>query len=522
MARRDLPPRWPTHCSHAARGGNVAMITALVLLPICALIGGMIDLSRAQSGKAAAQAALDAAVLAVALEQVGSDLEDTTPVDLTVTATEAFSAQTAGKRFSLTQLSVVRVGDVLTGEAIVSTESYFLGMIGIPSMQTRQTSEVKLGEHAFEIALVLDTTGSMDGAKLSDMKAAANHMIDAMSARVNDTSKLKFALVPFSNFVNVGPGMRGQSFMDGSGAASYHHEYFSEAVERFALYDHLGIDWPGCVETRPQPYDVTDERPRLVVPDTLFVPAFHPDEPDDPAAFPNTYLTDTGLGPGPLGEVRNVAKFGVQPGPWAPVSVQRTPYPFFANYLQDQGPDFTCNTQPIVPLSNSYPSLKFAINGLAAKGGTNLVEGVTWGWRVLSSEVPFTQGRAEATPNLSKAIVLLTDGNNGINGFPTDLGSEYFSYGYVENGRLGLAPGASTADINAALDARFTQACTNIKAAGVTIFVIRLEMADLKSEALLRGCASSPAHYLNVPDSAQLDAAFESVREKLTLLYLSR
>ena len=57
----------------------------------------------------------------------------------------------------------------------------------------------------YEVALVLDTTGSMAGGKLAAMKDAVEGLIDSMSSQVKGKDRLKFALVPFSTFVNVGP-----------------------------------------------------------------------------------------------------------------------------------------------------------------------------------------------------------------------------------------------------------------------------------------------------------------------------
>ena len=41
---------------------------------------------------------------------------------------------------------------------------------------------------------------------------------------------------------------------------------------RFSLFDALGQPWNGCVEMRPQPYDVQDTQPSATTPGTLFVP----------------------------------------------------------------------------------------------------------------------------------------------------------------------------------------------------------------------------------------------------------
>jgi Flp pilus assembly protein TadG len=51
-------------------------------------------------------------------------------------------------------------------------------------------------------------------------------------------------------------------------------------VSRFDLFDRIkGGSWKGCIEARPEPYDVTDDPPSPSNPDTLFVPYFAPDEP---------------------------------------------------------------------------------------------------------------------------------------------------------------------------------------------------------------------------------------------------
>lgn len=406
--------------------GNVVMIFALSLLPLIALVGGMLDFSRARSHQSLSQDALDATVLAAAIDSVGGDLSDTTPVDLTSAYRPVYDAMLEGEPVSVQSLTVERIGETVSARVTIRSETIFLGLIGLNQFSATQNAEVTLGERSFEIALALDTTGSMAGPKMTRLKSAATQLVSDMSARVSDRSKLRFALVPFANFVNVGAGRRGAGWIDNTGLASYHHEIFDIAADRFDVYDHLGIGWPGCVESRPSPYDVTDERPRSAVPDTLFVPAFHPDEPDSTIDFPNTYLTDTSAGDDD-DVTFDAAKYGIfstSPASWVTASVSRTPYIFYSNYTHDQGPDFSCASQPVQPLTTNYAAVTTQINALDANGGTNLVEGITWGWRVLSAQEPFTEGRPDATADNVKVIILLSDGLNGINAFPTDLGSE--------------------------------------------------------------------------------------------------
>ena len=61
-----------------------------------------------------------------------------------------------------------------------------------------------------EVALVLDTTKSMEGARLAELKRAARKFLDTIDASLpdNDANAFKVAIVPFSEYVNVGLGRR--------------------------------------------------------------------------------------------------------------------------------------------------------------------------------------------------------------------------------------------------------------------------------------------------------------------------
>ena len=76
--------------------------------------------------------------------------------------------------------------------------------------------------------------------------------------------------------------------MDTEAKSSVHDDIFTKdngktysGTNRFELFDKMNVDWGGCVESRPYPYDVTEAAPTSANPDTLYVPYFAPDEPDD-------------------------------------------------------------------------------------------------------------------------------------------------------------------------------------------------------------------------------------------------
>ena len=167
------------------------------------------------------------------------------------------------------------------------------------------SSEVKCGGDTLEIALVLDNSGSMgSNGKIDTLKLAASDLVTTLHASLGSMSKpdpLQFSLVPFAGMVNVGPGNRYESWMDTTGVGTHHHEYLNwdddpqaikvgngyqnaagQPLTRFTLFDNLpGVDWKGCVESRPYPELALDTAPDTAVPATMFVPTFAPDTPDN-------------------------------------------------------------------------------------------------------------------------------------------------------------------------------------------------------------------------------------------------
>ena len=49
---------------------------------------------------------------------------------------------------------------------------------------------------------------------------------------------------------------------------------------------------------------------------------------------------------------------------------------------------------------------------MAPTGNTNVPEGMAWGWRTVSSNAPFTDGRPNTEKGNDKVVIVLTDGAN--------------------------------------------------------------------------------------------------------------
>ncbi len=74
---------------------------------------------------------------------------------------------------------------------------------------------------------------------------------------------------------------------------------------------------------------------------------------------------------------------------------------------------------------------------MKADGYTHVAEGVGWGLRVISPGEPFTEGVEYSDEDITKAMVLLTDGENTFNSENNHNDSTYTAYGFLHQARLG-------------------------------------------------------------------------------------
>ena len=65
------------------------------------------------------------------------------------------------------------------------------------------------------------------------------------------------------------------------------------------------------------------------------------------------------------------------------------------------------------------------------------------------------------------------------------------------------------------IDARTALACTNVKAANIKIYTVRVIDGDAN---LLRNCATKPNMYYNVNQASQLNSVFSSIAQNLANL----
>jgi hypothetical protein len=566
-----------------------------------------VDTSKVESSKWSMQRSLDAAALGAAkqfgrtqdraeLEHWASSLffanEGRNPADNT-----RFTYEGVTRKDGNNVLRVSATRDIPTyfGGAVKAVTG---GRLDLERWPVQAFSEVVVANRSIELALVLDNSGSMEkapasggAAKITTLRDATKKLVEEMlksQPEANAKDPVRISVVPFAASVNIGSKYANADWMDTKGINPSHHDDIdwstwkilgvSQAWEmpdgswrqlgitpltKFTLFDKLSRRysdwaWGGCVQSRPNGYAITDDQPDVRYPSTLFVPLFSPSEYNwggSLSSVKNDYLPEgsvisDGNDVAALLKQRDVTKYLGTPT---------------ANITKG-GPNAGCTTSAITPLTATQSTVQTAVRNLQPLGGTNIAEGLAWGWRTLTSGQPFPEGRPRGTKENLKVVVLMTDGENTYNagysnGQQIELTnanrSQFGTYGYgqildlkkpvptplrtrvgrIFENTVATTPKATIASITAAMNETMSRTCENIKkdgtndegGDGIVIFTIAFDLKDgspIKDR--LRACASngidgkSAKLYYDAKNSSDLLTAFSSITDEISALRIAR
>ncbi|WP_244492448.1 VWA domain-containing protein [Aureimonas sp. AU22] len=463
------------------------------------------------------------------------------------------------------------------------------GRLDLERWPVQAFSEVVVANRSIELALVLDNSGSMErapagggAAKITTLRDATKKLVEEMlksQPQANAKDPVRISVVPFAASVNIGKDYANADWMDTKGINPSHHDDLdwsklagakqaadgswrlsNAPLTKFTIFEKLrqrrsDWGWGGCVQSRPEGFAITDDTPDTRYPSTLFVPMFAPSEYDwsgTLSSVKNDYLPDASK-PSNSADATALAK-------------QRDVTKYFGTGAMDTrkgGPNSGCTTSAITPLTATQSTVQSAVRDMQPLGGTNIAEGLAWGWRTLTSGQPFPEGRARGTKENLKVVVLMTDGENTYNAAYTSgeqieltnaNRSQFGTYGYgqflqtapkqekVRTGRMfeatkATTPKAAITNITAAMNETMSLTCENIKkdgtndegGDGVVIFAIAFDLKDgspIKDR--LRACASngidgkSAKLYYDAKNSSDLLTAFSSITDEISALRIAR
>jgi len=172
--------------------GASAIWFGIAALTISVLVFGGLDVARASAEKTRIQNALDAAVLLAARAGQQTDAQ------LEVIGDTTFAAQLAGSKGYAKSVSATfsnGPNDSVVGVATAKLDAVILNLFTDDEIVVGADTRVKRGQgDSLELALVLDTTGSMSGARLTSLKTAATNLVTTLTA--DPKAKVKIAVAP--------------------------------------------------------------------------------------------------------------------------------------------------------------------------------------------------------------------------------------------------------------------------------------------------------------------------------------
>ncbi len=458
------------------QSGSTAIIFAMCVVMLTGIAGAALDFGRAMKTRASLQTALDAAILASAIRKPldnnsgGDDDDSQSPSSVALKAylnTNWRRPHGAGSG-ELTAVVTSPDATTLSGTVAVKLDTTFMKVLGRSSMDIVARSQVKFGLSNTEVALALDTTASMEGQKITDLKSAAKGFIDAAYSVSGADQKVKFAIVPFGQYVNIGTANRNASWL-------------SVANDSTSTSNVCWDTYPNATSSNCRNETVTLYRDGVAYQQTQQVCDW------------NYGTAVTQCGPQTVSNTWNGC-------------VGSRNYPTNLQSVANSSSKIpgVMNVQcgaTLQRLSNVTSTLKNKIDALTPSGDTYIPSGLMWGWRALSNKAPFADGAgAVSGTRTRKILVLMTDGANTRSpNYPDHEGSD------------GVVANTLTAEI-----------CTNAKSDKIEIYTIAFDVIDIQAKQRLKDCATSQGYYFDAQNSSQLSDAFQTIGRNLQVTHLSK
>jgi Flp pilus assembly protein TadG len=335
------------------RDGNVAIIFAIMLVPVFGLVGLAIDYNRAVGVRTSMQAAVDATALMLSKEanglttdQLQSKANDyftanfKRPDGKNLVVTPTFTSPAPGN-WSLNLKATAKVDTLVTRWISGS----IWGTNTPQQMNLAASSQVNWGMKKLELALALDNTGSMASlSKMTELKKAVKSLLDTLKAAEKASGDIKLSIIPFDTMVRIGTSYKDKAWFDTSICADYEIPA-SLCSSIWKQY------WDGCVQDRSYPYDTQDDAP------------------------------------------------GANPATLYPIA------------LCGGAPGVVSSLAQALPLTSNWTALSSKVDEMQPNGNTNVTIGLMWAWHSLTAQEPYNEALAPKS-DLDKVIILLTDGDN--------------------------------------------------------------------------------------------------------------
>ncbi|MGV6801132.1 MAG: hypothetical protein ACWA5L_04340 [bacterium] len=447
----------------------MTIMMVLMLVPIIAVCGVAIDRFRIITAKSTLQEASDMAAMAAA--QAWRKNPNKTDAQLKIIAQKAFNLEPGISQFASTpEFNFIRTDGQFSVNTATTISKGLSSIVGFNDFrfQTKSIANVE-SPKLLEIAMVLDNTYSMSGTKLDSLKVAAQSVVDTLITP-DSGNDVKIGIVPFSKYVNIGLGNRNKSWLD---IADDYSETTYQCWDEYPDYTESN-----CRDENNTCYN--DGVPYSCVERVCDI------DWGDPVEVCGNDTVDY-IWEGCVGS-RD-----------APKDQQDDSYnlhPILGWFTS------SCNS-PITALTSNKTTLSNAIDVMFASEDTYIPAGLAWGWRVLSSQAPYSEGQSTAymaSHGGSKVLILMTDGAN------TRSPSYPAHSGYDETLANNLTKSL----------------CDNIKTDEIHIYTIAFQVTDADTLSMLKDCASDSGSYFDPDNIDTLQENFQTIANRYVPIWFSK
>ena len=465
--------------------GNIAMMFAVTAGSLMTASGVAVDYSRYSNAQAMISSAADAAAIAGAKTRGDATVRERAARDVFESnlRNAGFTGAINANYRNITDNGAPTGYRVEANGAVKSTMGGFLGN-PTQNVRTAAQASAKFDEPT-EIAFVLDTTDSMEGDRIVNLKSAALGVIDEIQRRTARPDLIRMGVVPFAQYVNVGMDKRNAPWID-------------------VPADYQEPSWDYCRDDRP----VTGENNCRMV-----------NYPATPAVPASSCMRDgrprpCGGSPAQPARTERVCDYTYgpttrictrEPGAWIrwngcvgsrnhPLNTQDARYDIRIPGIMG----INCAT-PLLDLTTDITRVRSTISALTTEGETYLPSGLIWGWRMLSQGQPLNAQAA----GTRKYMILVTDGRN----------TKSPSYPKHENSDGAVA------------DQLTRETCANIAADrgnAVRVYTIAFEVDTLGVKEILKNCAErSGGAFFDASNAALLRESFGKIVDNIFTVKLT-
>ena len=557
--------------------GNVMIMMGAGLIPLTAMIGSGVDISRAYMVKAKLQQACDAGALAGrkamnSTQKGGSYADDT--------AQEFFRANFANDYMGTADSEMVRQqSDVNEYEAraTVTLPTTVMYIFGNDEFNLEADCKSVMQVSNSDITMVLDTTGSMNeslgggGTRIQALRDAMKSFYRVVDdAASGSNARIRYAFVPYSHTVNVGKLLKGSWIAENASYQSVKKELIHYRTNDKTIVNNCTNyrgDWDGyyvygryvastgeCIFADDHGYFNSSSSPALYsyekrdfnvstykgfnavkdptnVTNNNFTWKGCIEERETTSDLAWTYNANTKRISGNNGGTPSDLDVDSEP-----TSDARTQWkPYWSEVVRRRalgttkdlrtseysGPQTGCPTKSQLLTKMTKSEFDTYANSLNPDGGTYHDVGMIWGARLSSPDGIFKNNVREVPDNngfVTRHLIFMTDGllDNGP--------SLYSLYGIEQHdGRVAnLAGSTSSTNIENAQEvrsqSRFLAMCENVKAKGIRLWVISFSL-NLTPE--LSQCASPDSAFVST-NAAELNQNFADIAETVAKLRLSQ